>query len=71
MVSNRIRTVLPSLISESQSAFVPGRLISNNIILVAYETHHSLKNKSAGSKGLTSIKLDMSKTFDRVEWCFV
>lgn len=44
MIANRMKDVLKDIISESQSAFVPGRLITDNI-LIAAETGHYLRRK--------------------------
>lgn len=62
--------VLPEVISHSQSAFVPGRLITDNVLL-AYELAHYLKNKRSTSNGVAAIKLDTSKAYDQVEWGFL
>jgi hypothetical protein len=70
VLAGRLRTILDDVISPSQSAFVPGCLISDNI-LVAYEITHFLLNKRDGDLGYAVLKLDMSKAYDRVEWDFL
>ncbi|KAG8499204.1 hypothetical protein CXB51_005655 [Gossypium anomalum] len=50
--------VLGCCIDEAQGAFIPGRLISDNV-LIAYEVLHSLKMKKSGKKGNFALKLDM------------
>ena len=55
------------MVSENQSAFVAGRLISDNV-LVASETMYHINQKRKGLMGEMALKLDMSKAYDRVEW---
>ncbi|KAI5332178.1 hypothetical protein L3X38_022307 [Prunus dulcis] len=65
VLANQIKSVLPEVISESQTAFVQERQIQDNII-VAHEAFHYLKLKRTGCKLEAGLKIDMSKAFDRV-----
>lgn len=65
VLANRLKIVLSRIISPTQSAFVSGHLISDNI-LVAYEIMHFLNHKRQGKEGFMSLKLDISKAYDRM-----
>ncbi|KAM6553580.1 hypothetical protein CsatB_014342 [Cannabis sativa] len=70
VLANRMRDLIDCIISETQSAFIPGHLISDNL-MVAFEVMHYLKRKKSGKKGFMALKLDTSKAYDRVEWSFL
>lgn len=65
MVS-RIKPILPTLISQEKTSFVKGRQIVDGIV-TDQEAIHSLKNLK--DKGMT-IKLDLSKAYDRLSWTY-
>ena len=47
VLANRLKIILPHIISENQSAFLTGRLITDNVLL-AFELMHYLKHKKDG-----------------------
>ncbi|WOL04692.1 hypothetical protein Cni_G13414 [Canna indica] len=61
------KPLMNRIISQNQCAFIKGRLISDNILL-AHELTHHLKTKQKSFSHDMTIKLDMSKAFDRLEW---
>ena len=70
VLANRLKKMLPLIISKSHSAFVPGRLISDSI-LIAFETLHHMQHMKHGRHGYMALKLDMSKAYGRVKWVFL
>ncbi|XP_057730440.1 uncharacterized protein LOC130945751 [Arachis stenosperma] len=66
----RLRKVLDSIISPVQSAFIKGRLIQDNIVVVQ-EVFHKLNRKGNHGSNDIAIKLDMNKAYDRLEWNFL
>ncbi|KAL0448729.1 UNVERIFIED_CONTAM: hypothetical protein Slati_1429800 [Sesamum latifolium] len=68
LLTIRLGHVLPKALSLSQSGFVPGRLLSDNVLL-AQELIHSLESRRVDANVI--FKLDMTKAYDRVSWEFL
>jgi hypothetical protein len=66
ILANRLKLLLPKIISPLQFAFVPNRSIQNDSIL-AHELLHSFKLKR-GKGGFLFLKMDMEKAFDKMEF---
>ncbi|CAO2822651.1 unnamed protein product [Amaranthus hypochondriacus] len=67
VLANRLKFILSDIIDDDQSAFIPGRLITDNA-LHASEVSHFMKTSLARKRGFMVLKIYMSKAYDRVEW---
>jgi len=70
VIANRLKVILPEIISEEQPTFVPGHLFTDNIIC-AYECMHFMKRSKAKSNSHYALKLDMMKAYDKLEWSYL
>lgn len=68
VLANRLKGVLESIIGSHQSAFVPGRIIFDNILL-SHELVKGYQRKNISPRCM--IKVDIQKAYDSVEWPFV
>lgn len=70
VMSNRTKMCLKSIISDKQSAFIEGRLLTNNA-MVAVKVNHYMRQRTQGNKGIAALKIDISKAYDRLERGFI
>ena len=68
ILASRLKVIMPSLIDKAQSAFVPGRQISDNILL-AQELFRGYGRETGLPK--CALKLDLHKAFDSIGWDFL
>lgn len=68
LMCNRLRSFLPCLVHENQGAFVKGRSLAHNILILQdLIRHYSRKNMSAAC----FLKVDLRKAYDLVSWLFI
>lgn len=63
----RLKTVMPGLISETQTTFISERQILDGALIANEVVHWLKKEKKMG----VLIKLDFQKAYDSVRWSFV
>lgn len=68
LLASKLKVVLPDLISLNQSAFIPGRLLVENVLL-ATELINGYSWKNVSSRAM--LKVDLRKAFDSVKWDFL
>jgi len=66
----RLKKVLSSVVSDNQAAFIPGRFITDNV-LIAHEVLHSLRVRKRCATSYMAVKTNISKAYDRIEWRFL
>ena len=67
VMENRLKPLLPNLISLEQASFMEGRQILDGIILT-HEVIHSLKKSR---KSGMMIKLDLEKAYEKLSWKYM
>lgn len=70
VITNRIKGVLDMIVDENQSAFIPGRQISDNILLTQ-ELMRNYHRKNGNGPAKCAFKIDIQKAYDSVEWSFL
>ena len=68
ILANRLKLLLPRLITENQYAFINGRLLMDNVMLVSELVKDYHKETISPC---CVMKIDVSKAFDSVQWSFV
>lgn len=68
LLASRLLPVLMQVIAPHQSAFVPGRLLGENVLL-ATDLVHGYNRSISEPKAM--LKVDIRKAFDSVRWDFV
>jgi hypothetical protein len=67
VLMKRLTAVADSVVSMTQTAFIPGRNILEGVVIL-HETMHDLKRRK--KKGVI-LKLDIEKAYDKVSWPFL
>ncbi|XP_022030846.1 uncharacterized protein LOC110931776 [Helianthus annuus] len=68
ILADRIKGSLGGLVNINQSAFIPGRRISDNILLTQELMHNYHLHKG---KPRCAFKIDIQKAYDTVSWSFL
>ncbi|GKA73877.1 RNA-directed DNA polymerase, eukaryota, reverse transcriptase zinc-binding domain protein [Tanacetum coccineum] len=68
MLTNRIKSALCKIVSPCQSAFIPGRQITDNILLTQ-ELFRGYNWKNGPKR--VAMKIDIQKAYDTVNWDFL
>ena len=67
ILANRLRLVLPAIVSPFQSAFLPGRQMSDSIVMAEEIVAAWRRDNTPGFLW----KVDFSKAYDSLDWSFL
>jgi hypothetical protein len=67
VLTKRLTLVADSVVSKTQTSFIPGRNILEGVVIL-HETKHELNRRK--KKGVI-LKLDFEKAYDKVAWFFL
>ncbi|KAL9690225.1 hypothetical protein QQ045_010622 [Rhodiola kirilowii] len=71
VIVNRLQQILNEVVSPEQCAFVPTRLLTDNL-LISHEIIHYIRGVTTGRRRAHgSLKLDIAKAYDTVDWVFL
>jgi hypothetical protein len=69
-IVNRLRPLQDGIVSPNQSAFIPGRLITANALIV-FECLHAISSNAGERNSFCAYKLYLAKAYDRVDWSYL
>ena len=64
ILATRLKEIMPELVSQIQSSFVPSRQTSNNMLIVQ-EVVYTMRNKKGKTENM-AIRIDLEKTYDQL-----
>lgn len=65
----RVKKLMTKFIGPAQASFIPGRLSTDNIVIVQAAVQSMRRKK--GKRGWMLLKLDLEKAYDRIRWDFL
>ena len=66
VIAKRSEKVLPDIINRSQTGYIKGRFIGENIRIIKDVMHYTSTRNIPG----IALFVDLRKAFDTIEWCF-
>ena len=70
MLAYELKKVLPRVIIKHHLTFVKDGFIFYNILAI-FETLHCMRTHNSSKSSCMTLKLGMSKAYDRAEWAFL